>query len=191
MSSEISQSGRHLLQTPMAFPVRSLVSCWRLNLFLPKGHEINFFPGTLSALFYYLTFRFTVTTVLDEMPWPYSLLILGFGQDTNRLRLEEQNAQYSALLIRRLSWAESINIEQLNVDPHMKAEGWNLTLCLGYLQKSWQNGWLCKEIKCFLCTESSAYLIDAPGISFWRIQRTAIGLLAHGRQNVLFPQETV
>lgn len=146
MSCEINQSGRHLLQTPMAFPVRSFVSCWCLNLFLPKGHEINLLPGTLSALFYYLTFRFTVTTFLDEMAWPEPLLILGSGQAANGLCLEEPKAHHSVLLIRGLLCAESIDTEQLNEDPHTKAEGWNLTLCLGCLQKSWQSGLICKEI---------------------------------------------
>lgn len=171
MSCEISQSGRHLLQTPMTFSVRSLVSCWRLNLFLPKGHEINLLPGTLSAFFYYLTFRFTVTTFLDEMAWPKPLLILGSGQAMNRLCLEKQIARDSALLIRGLLCAESIDTEKLNEDPHTKAEGWDLTLCLGYLQKSWQCGLLCKEIEHFLCTESSDCLTDAPGSSFWRIRK--------------------
>ena len=97
-----------------------------------------------------------------------------------------------------LSWLESFCVQN-----QLSQSGWMKTLIPRLRGRILPFAWdVCrnpdsvvyyarKQRKCFLCIESSVCLTDAPGISFWRIRKTAIGLAAHGRQTVLFPQETV
>lgn len=117
-----------------------LLTC--LNLLLPKGHEINLLPRILSALFYYLTFRFTVTTFLDEMAWPNQFLIPGSGQaKILNIVLFWLQGFYMQKKFPQSRWIKSNRLSRLRDGFSLLGE----RLFLGHLQKFWQHGLLCPE----------------------------------------------
>lgn len=116
-------------------------------------------------------------------------MILGSGQTKKRLF---RKAKYSLKCsleqnqFAQSNWVKS-HIQRLKIGIILSRErGFALTLCRN------PDGVICyarKKTEEFLCIESSDCLGNAPGIcSFWRMQRTAKCLAAHGRQNMPFPQ---